>query len=88
MICRTALLIAIALAGCKGERAPAKTEPAAGSGSAKPTTVVRRDPHSQSRPDQVSVKHLDLTLLVSFERKILTGTAKLTLERHRSDELV
>ena len=82
MILRAALMISIALAGCKGDRAPAKTEPTAGSGSAKPTTIVRRDPHSQSRSDQVAVKHLDLTLLVSFETKVLTGRALLTLERH------
>ncbi len=84
MTFRVPLLIAIALAGCKGERAPKPTEPAvgSGSGSAKPATVVRRDPHSQSRPDQVAVQHLTLDLVVDFEAKVLTGKATLQLVRH------
>ncbi len=75
------MLLALALASCKGERVP-KTEPTAGSGSAKPMPVVRRDPHSQSRPDQVSVEHLMLDLHVNFDTKVLTGKAQLRLVRH------
>jgi len=81
-VIRRAAWIVIALAACKGDRAPTKTEPVAGSGSAKPTTVVRRDPHSQSRPEQVSVEHLVLDLDVSFDTKVLTGKAQLRLVRH------
>ncbi|MBA3453872.1 MAG: M1 family metallopeptidase [Deltaproteobacteria bacterium] len=75
--------IALGLAACKENRPPPKTDPPVGpgSGSALPTTPVRRDPHSQSRPDQVSVQHLDLALLVNFETKVLTGNAQLRLER-------
>ncbi len=40
------------------------------------------DPHSVSRPDQVSVRHLALDLNVDFASKQLTGTARLSLTRH------
>lgn len=39
------------------------------------------DRHSYSNPGQVRVKHLDLDLTVHFDRKILDGTATLTLVR-------
>src|SRR5262245_32298320 len=40
-----------------------------------------KDPHSYSNPEQIKVRHLDLDLEVSFERKVLEGTATLTVER-------
>ena len=84
---RRAALIAMALVACKGDRTPAKTPPTTGSaGSAvppvtKPTTQVRRDPHSLSRPDQIVVEHLTLELGVDFTTKVLSGTATLTLAK-------
>jgi len=42
---------------------------------------TRRDPHSFSNPEQVQVRFLDLDLDVRFDRKILHGIAKLTIER-------
>ncbi|MCC6340826.1 MAG: M1 family metallopeptidase [Bryobacterales bacterium] len=39
------------------------------------------DRHSYSNPGQVRVKHLDLDLTVHFDRRILDGTATLTLVR-------
>jgi leukotriene-A4 hydrolase len=46
------------------------------------------DPHSVSRPDRVSVKHLVLDLTVDFDSKRLTGTARLSLTRHTQADLV
>ncbi len=40
------------------------------------------DPHSESRPDQVSVRHLVLDLAVDFAAQQLRGTADLTVVRH------
>lgn len=46
------------------------------------------DPHSFSRPAEVSVKHLDLNLTVNFEQKRLSGSARLAIENHTgSDKL-
>lgn len=42
-----------------------------------------RDAHSYSNPDQVRVKHVALDLETLFDRKMLKGTATLTLE-HRA----
>jgi aminopeptidase N len=42
---------------------------------------VRRDAHSNGRPDQVRVTHVGLDLKVDFERKVLEGAATLTFER-------
>ncbi len=39
-----------------------------------------RDPHSFARPEEVVVRHLDLDLAVDFDRKVLEGTAALTIE--------
>ncbi|MBK9168455.1 MAG: M1 family metallopeptidase [Bryobacterales bacterium] len=60
---------------------------ACGSDPAK--APVRRDPHSFSNPEQVRVRHLELDVEVSFERKVLSGTATLNLERRdRGAQLV
>ncbi len=40
-----------------------------------------RDVHSYANPEQVRVKHVDINLTVSFERKVLNGLATLKLER-------
>jgi leukotriene A-4 hydrolase/aminopeptidase len=39
-----------------------------------------RDIHSYSNPDEVRVKHLDLDLEALFDRKVLRGTATLSVE--------
>lgn len=43
-------------------------------------SAERRDVHSYANPEQVRVKHVDLDLKVLFDRKILKGTAILTLD--------
>jgi len=40
-----------------------------------------RDVHSYSNPQEIKVRHVDLDWNVLFDRKILQGTATLTLER-------
>src|ERR1700736_2212504 len=49
----------------------------------KPTAMsnARRDIHSYSNPEQIRVRHLDLDCEVLFDRKILKGTATLSVER-------
>jgi len=49
----------------------------------KPTAMqnAKRDIHSFSNPEQVRVKHLDLDCDVLFDKRILKGTATLTLDR-------
>ncbi|HYG92180.1 MAG TPA: M1 family metallopeptidase [Nocardioides sp.] len=39
------------------------------------------DPHSNGRPNEVAVRHLTLDLTVDFERRRLSGTATLELDR-------
>ncbi|MEZ4772668.1 MAG: M1 family metallopeptidase [Bacteroidia bacterium] len=41
------------------------------------------DPHSYSRPYEARVTHLDLDIVVDFEKEILQGTALLTVEKVR-----
>src|SRR4051812_7424953 len=45
------------------------------------TTSVAKDTHSYANPEAVAVKHLDLNIEVSFEQKILKGTATYDLDR-------
>lgn len=47
---------------------------------------MQRDIHSQARPDQVRVHHLDLNLRADFEKKTLTGTATFQLTRDDSTQ--
>ncbi len=43
---------------------------------------VGKDYHSQSNPEQVSVKDIALDLTVDFEQKVLRGTATLSYQKH------
>src|SRR5438105_760040 len=43
--------------------------------------AMRRDIHSFSNPEQIGVRHLDLDCDVLFDKKILKGTATLSLHR-------
>ena len=45
------------------------------------TTVAADLPHSCAQPDQCAVQHLDLDLLVDFDRKVLSGSATLKLKQ-------
>lgn len=46
-----------------------------------PKALSENDPNSFSNPDQVKVTHIDLVLEADFDKKILTGTVHLTLEK-------
>jgi len=50
-------------------------------GGKPPVSPDRRDVHSYANPHEVRVRHVDLDLNVSFERKTLEGSATLTAER-------
>jgi leukotriene-A4 hydrolase len=55
----------------------------------KPSSTLTDDPHSFSNPSDVAVQHLGLSLNVDFDRKVLSGTADLTLDnRSRGSELI
>jgi len=47
--------------------------------------VEVRDAHSFANPAQARVKHVDLNLDVLFDRKVLKGSATLTIERKQAD---
>lgn len=49
---------------------------------------LETDPHSFSRPDKVSLRHIDLELEVDFRAKEITGRASLHLNPSKEDELV
>jgi aminopeptidase N len=53
------------------------------------TGVAAVDVHSHGNPDEVRVTHVALDLDVDFDRKVLDGSATLTVKRHdRSADLV
>ncbi len=41
--------------------------------------IVKQDPHSFARPAEAKVTHLNLNIEVDFEKKVLRGKAKLTI---------
>src|ERR1044072_7935857 len=46
------------------------------------------DIHSYSRPDLVRVRHLNLDLDVDFDRRVLTGSVTLELDRTAGAEVI
>jgi aminopeptidase N len=46
-----------------------------------PAAQDRRDPHSFGNSHQIQVRHVDLDLSVDFDRRVLAGTATLTVDR-------
>lgn len=78
------LLILPLLAACSGQPQPAAPAPEAATPARQAPGVrivseVQQDPHSFSRPDEVVVEHLRLSLSVDFTRRQLTGRASLRL---------
>jgi leukotriene-A4 hydrolase len=71
-------LISLAAAGCRQSGASGS---AATVTTAVPTVAEAHDDHSYSNPDEIRVRHADLDWEVLFDRKILRGSAILTLER-------
>lgn len=50
------------------------------------TQMFAKDVHSYSNPEAVFVRHVDLDWTVLFDKKILQGTATLTIERNSADK--
>jgi leukotriene A-4 hydrolase/aminopeptidase len=71
-------LTCLAAAGC-GERP--KSTPAPAPSPAPSAPAPTKDVHSYSNPAEIRVRHVDLDWDVLFARKILRGTAVLSVER-------
>jgi leukotriene-A4 hydrolase len=86
-----ACLLALSPVACGGLHAGMAAPPAPAAATATihppapPPATADVDPHTFARPDEVAVSHLDLDLTVDFDRRTLTGTATLTLDRKRAD---
>jgi aminopeptidase N len=50
-------------------------------GEASRSRGERRDPHSYANAPDIQVKHADLDLSVDFDRRVVAGTATLTVDR-------
>ncbi len=71
------LLSASLLAACSLPSKQTQPEPTKG----QSPSDADKDLHSYSNPEQIKVRHLDLDLQVSFEKKTLEGSVTLTVER-------
>ena len=71
------LLSASLLAACNLPSKQTQPEPTKG----QSPSDADKDLHSYSNPEQIKVRHLDLDLQVSFEKKTLEGSVTLTVER-------
>jgi leukotriene-A4 hydrolase len=79
------LCLPLLLAACSGAPSPKASPPKAqgtAAGAVKVVQETAQDPHSFSRPEEVSVEHLVLDLSVDFTRKQLAGRASLRLKNH------
>lgn len=69
--------------------APTLSACATASGPAAPARLPPHDPHSHARPEEARVTHVSLDLAADFERKVLHGTATLSIEaREDAREIV
>ncbi len=48
----------------------------------------KADPHSFAQPNEAVTKHLDLNLKVDFDQKILSGSARWTIENQGASEII
>jgi leukotriene-A4 hydrolase len=72
----------LAVASCREDPAPApRSEPAATPSPVAGPSHATRDEHSYGNPDEIRVTHADLDWDVLFDRKILRGSATLSLAR-------
>lgn len=72
LLLSTTLLAACNIPSKEAPKEPVKDQSSTDSG---------KDPHSYSNPEQIKVRHVELDLRVSFEKKSLDGSATLTVER-------
>ncbi len=59
---------------------PALSACATASGPSAPARLPPHDPHSYARPEEARVTHVSLDLAADFERKVLHGTATLSID--------
>ena len=71
-------LISFATAGCRESAGPGS---AAIATTPAPAVAAAHDDHSYSNPSEIRVRHADLDWDVLFDRRILRGSAILTVER-------
>ncbi len=50
----------------------------------KPIVMINKDIHSFAEPENAAINHLDLDLNVDFDKKIISGTAILSIENKTS----
>lgn len=53
-----------------------------------PLDSMYRDPHSYSNPEDARITHLDLDIIVDFEKKILKGIAHFDIEVRKGNKIV
>jgi leukotriene A-4 hydrolase/aminopeptidase len=75
-----AAMMCLAAGGC-GERRTGPSPAVTPSPAAATAASAARDQHSYGNPAEIRVRHADLDWDVLFDRKILRGTAVLTVER-------
>ena len=75
-------LMSLAAASCREGPAPApRSEPAPTPSSVAAPSHATRDEHSYGNPEEIRVTHADLDWDVGFDRRVLRGTAALSLKR-------
>mgnify|MGYP000601501379 CR=1 FL=1 len=52
------------------------------------TNMLAKDAHSFSNPNEIAIAHMHLDLDVSFEKKVLVGSVKLTLNNKTNSEIL
>ncbi|HEV2762651.1 MAG TPA: M1 family metallopeptidase, partial [Pyrinomonadaceae bacterium] len=67
---------------------PNRTNATAGPPAGPAPQSAARDAHSYANPQDARVTHVELDWTVDFDRKVLAGSATLTLERTRGSQLV
>lgn len=94
------LLAAVAIAGAQGQnRKPVEStgngpriapidRQQMGTIRKESSTTGTMDTHSQASPNEVAVTHLDLDLIVSFDKQRIKGTATYSMRNHGGEMLV
>lgn len=81
------LSLALLTISCGRTEEPAQPPPAQPA-APQPTAMIKapeKDAHSYSNPEHLRVRHVDLSLDILFDQKIIKGTAVLSVERTSSD---
>lgn len=83
----------VVLSGCS-EQAPStqaptpavvKSESLSEHNKAPEQIETGKDYHSRANPEEISITHLTLDLTIDFDARVMSGSAKLDLERHNAE---